>query len=83
MFFRKKNREYQSESLSAETWRRFKKQKLSMLGLVIIFFACVVSILGYLITPDPSPFANNQKPELHTKPPGFVVDMMRVKESRA
>lgn len=82
MFFRKKNREYQSESLSAETWRRFKKQKLSMLGLVIIFFACVVSILGYLITPDPSPFANNQKPELHTKPPGFVVDMMRVKKNQ-
>lgn len=82
MFFKKKNREYQSESLTAETWRRFKKQKLSMLGLVIIFFACIISILGYLITPDPSPFANNQKPELHTKPPGFIVDMMRVKKNQ-
>jgi peptide/nickel transport system permease protein len=82
VFFKKKNREYQSESLTAETWRRFKKQKLSMLGLVIIFFACIISILGYLITPDPSPFANNQKPELHTKPPGFIVDMMRVKKNQ-
>jgi len=53
-----------------------------MLGLVIIFFACIISILGYLITPDPSPFANNQKPELHTKPPGFIVDMMRVKKNQ-
>ncbi len=82
MFFKKKNREYKSESLSAETWRRFKRQKLSMLGLIMIFFACIISILGYLITPDPSPFANNQKPELHTKPPGFVVDMMRVKKNQ-
>lgn len=81
MFFKKKNKE-SSESLTAETWRRFKKQKLSMLGLFMIFFACIISILGYLITPDPSPFANNQKPELHTKPPGFVVEMLLVKKNQ-
>lgn len=82
MFFKKKNNEFESESLSAETWRRFKKQKLSMLGLFIIFFACVISILGYLITPDPTPYANTQKPELHTKPPGFTVQMMLVKKNQ-
>lgn len=82
MFFKRKNRELQSESLTAETWRRFKKQKLSMLGLIIIIFASAVSILGYLITPDSSPYANNQKPELHTKPPGFVIEMMMVKKNQ-
>jgi peptide/nickel transport system permease protein len=82
VFFKKKNNEFESESLSAETWRRFKKQKLSMLGLFIIFFACVISILGYLITPDPTPYANTQKPELHTKPPGFTVQMMLVKKNQ-
>ncbi|MFO0358139.1 MAG: ABC transporter permease [Sphingobacteriaceae bacterium] len=82
MFFKKKNNEFESESLSAETWRRFKKQELSMLGLFIIFFACVISILGYLITPDPTPYANTQKPELHTKPPWFTVQMMLVKKNQ-
>lgn len=82
MFFKKKNRELSSESLTAETWRRFKKQKLSMLGLAMIFIACIISILGYLITPDQSPFANNQKPELHTKPMGFKVLMLMVKKNQ-
>jgi len=82
VFFKRKNREYKSESLSAETWRRFKKQRLSMLGLTLILFACIISILGYLITPDASPFANNQKPELHTKPPGFVVEMLHAKKNQ-
>ena len=53
-----------------------------MLGLVMIFVACIISILGYLITPDKSPFANNQKPELHTKPPGFAVEMLHVKKNQ-
>ncbi len=82
MFFKKKNNDFKSESLTAETWRRFKKQKLSMLGLVLIAFACIISILGYLITPDSTPYANNQKPELHTKPPGFTVKFMLVKKNQ-
>jgi len=71
MFFKKKTIDYDSESLSAQTWRRFKRNKLSMLGLFIIFVACVISILGYTITNDQTPYANDQKPELHIKAPGF------------
>jgi len=82
VFFKKKNKEFQSESLTAETWRRFKKQKLSMAGLVMIVFASIISILGYLITPDSTPYANNQKPELHTKPPGFTVTCLMVKKNQ-
>jgi len=82
VLFKKKNREFQSESLTAETWRRFRKQKLSMFGLLIILFACVISVLGYLITPDSTPFANSQKPELHAKPPGFTVQMLKVKKNQ-
>lgn len=82
MFFRKKNREFESESLSAETWKRFKRQKLSMLGLFIIIFSSVISILGYLITPDSSPYANAQKPELHTKSPGFSVTCLLIKKNQ-
>ena len=71
MFFKKKAIDYDSESLSAQTWRRFKRNKLSMLGLFVILISCIISILGYLITSDQTPYANDQKPELHIKAPGF------------
>ncbi|MDX2172393.1 MAG: ABC transporter permease [Bacteroidota bacterium] len=81
MFFKKKPIDFESESLSAQTWRRFKRNKLSMLGLIIIGLSCVISILGYLITPDPTPYANDQKPELHIKQPGFVSKFLLVKKN--
>lgn len=70
MFFRKKTIDFESESLSTQTWRRFKRNKLSMLGLIIIIISCVISVLGYLITPDRTAYANDQKPELHIINPG-------------
>jgi len=68
----------QSESLRKKTWKRFKKNKLGMLGLFLIVFATLISILGYLITPDPTPYANDQKPELHIKSPGFEAPFLLV-----
>ncbi|WP_317898688.1 ABC transporter permease [Aurantibacillus circumpalustris] len=78
MLFKKKTINFESESLSALTWRRFKRNKLAMSGLFVIAFCCVISILGYLITPDKTPYANDQKPELHIKAPGFEVKFLAV-----
>lgn len=52
-----------------------------MFGLSLIVFASVVSLLGFLITPDSSPYANDQKPELHIKKPGFKAKMLMVKKN--
>ncbi len=49
-----------------------------MFGLFLILFATLVSILGYSITSDSTPFANDQKPELHIKKPGFSIDMLHI-----
>lgn len=76
MFFKKRIIDFESESLSRQTWRRFKRNKMSMLGLTIICISCLISILGYLITPDKTPYANDQKPELHIKEPGFKVKLL-------
>ncbi len=81
MFFKKKSINFESESLSVQTWRRFKRNKLSLLGLWVIGAACLISILGYLITPDQTPYANDQKPELHIKEPGFSVKMLAVRKN--
>jgi len=78
VFFKKKSIDFGSESLSAVTWRRFKRNKLAVCGLTVIVISCVISILGYLITPDKTPYANDQKPELHIKAPGFSVKFLQV-----
>ncbi len=82
MFFKKKkNIDLSSQSLSKQTWIRFKRDKLAMFGLCLIFFATIISILGYLITPDSSPYANDQKPELHIKKPGFTAKILLMKKN--
>lgn len=70
-----------ARSLSYMAWRRFRRNKLSMLGLSVIAISVIVFISGYLITPDPTPNANDQKPELQIKPPGFGIRMLRVRKN--
>lgn len=81
MFFKKKILDVDSESLSRQTWRRFKRNKLAILGMWFILFAVLVSVLGYSITSDKTPYANDQKPELHIKEPGFKLDFLLVKKN--
>lgn len=40
----------------------------------------VVAILGYLITPDHSPYCNHQQLEIAIRNPGFTVKMLQVKQ---
>jgi peptide/nickel transport system permease protein len=46
------------------------------LGWIILWV--FLATLGYLVTPDPTPFANRQNLELSTRPPGFKVNMLKV-----
>jgi len=69
-----KKKKYQSSgSLSSLALRRFKRNKLAMGALSFIVITSLIGILGYLITPDDTPYANNQSLELATKKPGFSV----------
>ena len=79
--FRKKK--YQSSgSLSSLALRRFKRNRLAMTAFFVILFAVVIAVLGYLITPDDSPFANRQSLELATKKPGFEVLILKRKMNK-
>jgi peptide/nickel transport system permease protein len=73
----KKDNHNYSHSLSYITWQRFKKNKLAMFGLVVILLCMLVAFLGYSITPDSTPDANDQLLELSKKPPGFKVQMLQ------
>jgi peptide/nickel transport system permease protein len=76
----KKNDSY-SHSLSYFAWQRLKKNKLAMFGLIVIFLCMLMAILGFLITPDSTPDANDQLLELSKKPPGFKVQMLQKRKN--
>lgn len=49
--------------------------------MMVILLATLVSILGYLITPDSTPFANNQLLEIAASKPGFKVQLLLIKKN--
>jgi peptide/nickel transport system permease protein len=54
-----------------------------MFGLIVIALCMLVAILGFAITPDPTPDANDQVLELSKKPPGFSVRMLQTRKNEA
>lgn len=81
MFFKKRKIDA-SLSLGAQTWKRFKRNKPAVIGICVILLACIISVLGYLITPDKTPYANDQKPELHIMSPGSRVEFLLVSRNQ-
>ena len=77
-FRRRPKKQYRATSLSELTWQRFKKEKEGMISLCFILFGIVVAILGYLITPDHSPYCNHQQLEIALRSPGFSVQLLQV-----
>ena len=81
LFLRNKNKAVDSLSLSGKSWKKFKKNKIALGSFYFIVLTVVVAILGYLITPDSTPDANNQLLQLSVKPPGTKVKMLLVKKN--
>jgi peptide/nickel transport system permease protein len=81
-FRKRKYVDIDSYSLAHHAWKRFKKNRLAMFSLSFIILCVLVAVLGYAITPDSTPNANNQVLELSVKPPGFKVQMLLVKENQ-
>ena len=77
MFFRK-TKQHNYGKLSSDTWIRFRKNPLAIGSLCIIVLFALIAILGYLITPDKTPFANDQHLEIAIQKPGFKVQMLRI-----
>lgn len=70
-----------SHSLSYFAWQRLKKNKLAMFGLIVIFLCMAMAILGFAITPDSTPDANDQVLEISKKPPGFEMKMLQTRKN--
>jgi peptide/nickel transport system permease protein len=72
----------QSQSFQAAAWRRLKKNKGAVFGLIVIILAALIAIFAYLIAPDPSPFANRIILEIDGKKPGFTQSFIKVRKEK-
>ncbi|HOA10702.1 MAG TPA: ABC transporter permease [Tenuifilaceae bacterium] len=62
--------------------RRLKASWIAVASFCLIGIVVLISILGYLITPDPTPYANNQHLELSSCKPGAEVTMLKVRRQQ-
>ena len=62
-------------------YKRLIRNKITLISLIVIGSAVIAGILGYSITPDSTPHANEQFIELSTKNPGFKVTMLLVRKN--
>jgi peptide/nickel transport system permease protein len=74
-----------SENLSPnqKALRRLMRNKPALFGLGTIVLAVLIAILGYTISPDDTPDANQQSLTIALKDPGFSVKMFKMKKNRA
>src|SRR3954447_21710512 len=62
-------------------WRRLKKNKGAMGGMLMIIIALFIAAFSYVIAPDPSPFANRIILEIGGQKPGFSQEFLLVQKS--
>ncbi len=57
--------------------KRFFSNYTAVAGLVVVIFAVIVAILGYLIMPDHTPDGDDGSVYIQTKPPGFQATLLK------
>ncbi|MEI9933536.1 MAG: ABC transporter permease [Ferruginibacter sp.] len=62
--------------------KRFKKNKSSLFGLIIICIGIFISIFCYLIAPDSSPNADLQTVEIQAKKPGYSQLFLKILDKK-
>ena len=68
----------QKQGLTALALQKFKKSFWGVLSLWFIVFLALVSVFAYVLAPDNSQFANQMHLSIHSKQPGFTVEMLVV-----
>ncbi|MBO9659237.1 MAG: ABC transporter permease [Chitinophagaceae bacterium] len=70
------------QSFQSAAWRRLRRNKGALFGLIVISIAVLVAIFAYFIAPDPSPFANRIILEIGGNKPGFKQDFLLLKKEK-
>lgn len=67
-----------SFSFTQTAWKKLKKNKAALLGLVIIAVALLLSFTCYFIAPDATPNADRQIVEIQSRKPGFTISFLKI-----
>lgn len=65
-------------SYKAVMWKRLKKNRGAVFGLIVIAIAVLTAVFGYLIAPDSSPNADLQTVEIQAKKPGYTQQFLKI-----
>lgn len=71
-----------SFSFKKQLWKRLKKNKGALFGLLIIIFSFLTAVFGYFIAPDNSPNADLQTVEIQAKKPGYTQQFLKIEEKK-
>lgn len=57
------------------------RNKTAVVSIIGVAITTLIAIAGYLITPDQSPYANEQHLEIAARKPGFTVTMLKIRNN--
>lgn len=69
-------------SLNRLAWRKFRQNPVGLSSLIFIVILGTAALLGYLITPDSTPFANLQQLEISTHKPDHTAQFLQVTKNQ-
>lgn len=69
-----------AQSFQQAAWKRLRKNKGGVFGLIVILISILVAAFAYFIAPDPSPYANRIILEIGGNKPGFRQEFLKVKK---
>ncbi len=61
-------------------WKRLKKNKGALAGVVVIILSFLLFLFVYVVAPDNTPYANTIIPEIGSKKPGYSIQLLQVKK---
>jgi peptide/nickel transport system permease protein len=67
-------------SIQSDTWRRLKKNRGAVFGLIIIALSLFVAIFAYFLAPDHSPYANRMVLEIGGQKPGYRQSFLLIRK---
>lgn len=71
-----------SLSFQQAAWKRLKKNRGAVFGLIVIIIAVFIALFAYFISPDPSPNANRIIVEVDGEKPGFKQDFLKIRKEK-
>jgi len=71
-----------SFSFSKNAWKRLRKNKGAMFGMIVIIIVFLLGVFAYFIATDATPNADRQIVEIQARKPGFSQLFLRVKKEK-